>query len=139
MALARSAGSAYTVTMIVPEYALILSNQGHHARARQIVREALERQQHGDSAWTVGYLLAAFVVANNEVRSGVIARQLGAVDALLREGAGPPSHVLGHAIDHVTIQTKTCLSPERFAKAWEAGRTNPEAVVANILTGKDAN
>lgn len=137
MVLARSAGSVNTTTIIVPEYALMLSAQGDCARARQIVRETLATTYLAEGAWVAGCLLGAFVVANDEAPLPVIASQLGAVEALLLVAAGRPSHDLGHAIDRLTTHTRERLSPAQFAAAWEAGRADPEAVVASILAGSD--
>jgi hypothetical protein len=134
---AQSAGSAYTVTMIVPEFAFVLRDQGDRAGARQLVRKVLATQQHVDSTMAVGYLLAAFVVANDDAPPTTIAGQLGAVEALLLAEAGRPSHALGHALDRVKMETMTRLDPAHFAAAWEAGRADPGAVVAEILVSTD--
>lgn len=137
LALGRSAGSAYIVTMIVPEYAVILSGLGDRARARQIVREALAPQHHAGSAMAIGCLLGAYVVANADAPPAQLATQLGAVEAFLHAAAGRPSPDLGTAIERVTTHTRERLAPARFAAAWEAGRRDPDAVVASILAGAD--
>ncbi|MFN8677672.1 MAG: helix-turn-helix domain-containing protein [Thermomicrobiales bacterium] len=137
LALGRSAGSAYIVTMIVPEYAVILSGLGDRARARQIVREALAPQHHAGSAMAIGCLLGAYVVANVDASPTQLATQLGAVEAFLHAAAGRPSPDLGTAIERVTTHTRERLAPAGFAAAREAGRRDPDAVVASILAGAD--
>ncbi len=137
LALGRSAGSAYIVTMIVPEYAVILSGLGDRARARQIVREALAPQHHAGSAMAIGCLLGAYVVANVDASPTQLATQLGAVEAFLHAAAGRPSPDLGTAIERVATHTRERLAPAGFAAAREAGRRDPDAVVASILAGAD--
>ncbi len=132
ISLARSAGSHYVGTMIIPEYANALNDQGNRAQARQIVREALIYPHDLSGSWGSGYLLGAFVVANDDPRPTVLASQLGAVDALLL-AAARPSYALGQALERVTAQTKARLSPEIFAASWEAGWADPDGVVAEIL------
>ena len=137
LSLGRSAGSAYIVTMIVPEYAVVLSGLGDRAQARQMVREALAAQHHAHAALAIGCLLGAYVVANADAPPTQIATQLGAVEAFLQAAAGRPSHDLGRAIERVTTHTQEQLAPARFAAAREAGRRDPDAVVASILAGAD--
>lgn len=120
------------MTMIIPEFAIALNDQGNRTRARQIVREALTFPHAVGGVWGSGCLLGAFVVANDDPRPTVLASQLGAVDALLL-AAGRPSYALGQALERVTMQTKARLSPEIFAASWEAGWADPDGVVAEIL------
>jgi predicted ATPase/DNA-binding CsgD family transcriptional regulator len=132
LAQARAAGSESTTVYVLGEFAGLLVEQGDTTRARRLAEEALERGLHYEGLWwmVVGPLIDLALLDALARDAAAAARRLGALAAFMpRTGLGVPRHSQ-HRIDRAAALARTDLGDEVYAAAWEAGRADPDAVIA---------
>jgi non-specific serine/threonine protein kinase len=140
LAEVREAGSDGVTIVILIHFGWQLIALGETAQARGLFEEALALVVDYPGFHLTGLpLFGLAMIAAREGTTATAARRLGAAEELrIRNGVVIPAFMRDQ-IDRATALAKEALGAEPFAVAWDAGRANPEVVIADALGEREAS
>jgi predicted ATPase/DNA-binding CsgD family transcriptional regulator len=131
---ARLAGSDGILLVMLSDFAGWLIELGEASQARDMLQEALALSAKSGGIWLIGTpLIGLALVDALRGDAASAARRLGAVEAVrVRSGLDIPGHFQAR-VERATALARAALGEDAYAAIWEAGRADPEAVIASAL------